>query len=67
MFRRSRFSVRPNVGTTGKAAAAVAPPETLSASQESSETPKDATESISAAPVTDNKSDVTPSEKALAG
>ncbi|XP_028272940.1 transcription factor TFIIIB component B'' homolog isoform X4 [Parambassis ranga] len=66
MFRRSRFSVRPNVGTAGRAAAA-APPETPSASQESSETPKDASESINAAPVTDNKSDVTPSEKALAG
>uniref|UniRef100_A0A3Q1EFC8 B double prime 1, subunit of RNA polymerase III transcription initiation factor IIIB n=1 Tax=Acanthochromis polyacanthus TaxID=80966 RepID=A0A3Q1EFC8_9TELE len=68
MFRRSRFSVRPNVGATGRTAAtaAAAPQEAPSANQEASETPTDVPESNSAAAVTDNKSDVTPSEKVVA-
>lgn len=66
MFRRSRFSVRPNVGTTGRTAAAAAPQEAPAANQEASETPGDAVESSSATTVTDNKSDVTLSEKATA-
>ncbi|XP_051794459.1 transcription factor TFIIIB component B'' homolog isoform X4 [Acanthochromis polyacanthus] len=68
MFRRSRFSVRPNVGATGRTAAtaAAAPQEAPSAKQEASETPTDVPESNSAAAVTDNKSDVTPSEKVVA-
>uniref|UniRef100_A0A3B5BM93 B double prime 1, subunit of RNA polymerase III transcription initiation factor IIIB n=1 Tax=Stegastes partitus TaxID=144197 RepID=A0A3B5BM93_9TELE len=64
MFRRSRFSVRPNVGTAGRTAAA--PQEAPSATQETSETPRDASESSSAAAVTDNKSEVTLPEKAPA-
>lgn len=63
MFRRSRFSVRPNVGTAGRAAATQeAPP----VNQDSSETPKDVCESNPAAAVTDNKPVVTPSEKPTA-
>ncbi|XP_062269278.1 transcription factor TFIIIB component B'' homolog [Platichthys flesus] len=61
MFRRSRFSIRPNVGTAGRTAAT--PQEAPSSNQESSETPKDISESIA---VTDVKSDGTPSEKTTA-
>ncbi|XP_029372171.1 transcription factor TFIIIB component B'' homolog isoform X2 [Echeneis naucrates] len=61
MFRRSRFSVRPNVGTTGRTAAAT-PQEATSANQEASETPRDVSEN-SIPPVTDTNSAVTPSEK----
>uniref|UniRef100_UPI0037E7F656 transcription factor TFIIIB component B'' homolog n=1 Tax=Semicossyphus pulcher TaxID=241346 RepID=UPI0037E7F656 len=61
MFRRSRFSIRPNVGTAGRAAATSQ--EAPSASQEAGEAPKDAAESSTATAVTDNKSVVTPSEK----
>ncbi|XP_029300318.1 LOW QUALITY PROTEIN: transcription factor TFIIIB component B'' homolog [Cottoperca gobio] len=62
MFRRSRFSIRPNVGTTGKTAAT--PPEAPSENQETNETPKDVSESCAAAAaVSDNKPVVTPSEK----
>ncbi|XP_065821684.1 transcription factor TFIIIB component B'' homolog isoform X2 [Labrus bergylta] len=63
MFRRSRFSVRPNVGTAGRTAAT--PQEALSASQEAGgETPKDVSESCTTdAAVTENKSEATPSEK----
>ncbi|XP_059213865.1 transcription factor TFIIIB component B'' homolog [Centropristis striata] len=64
MFRRSRFSIRPNVGTVGRTAAT--PQETPSASQDASETPKDVSESSPATAVTDNKSIVTPSEKPAA-
>ncbi|XP_047426210.1 transcription factor TFIIIB component B'' homolog isoform X4 [Mugil cephalus] len=66
MFRRSRFSVRPNVGTGGRAAAASQ--EAPSASQEAGETPQDAGESNStaAAAVTENKTDLTTTEKAPA-
>ncbi|XP_060916899.1 transcription factor TFIIIB component B'' homolog isoform X2 [Labrus mixtus] len=63
MFRRSRFSVRPNVGTAGRTAAT--PQEAPSASQEAGgETPKDVSESCTTdAAVTENKSEATPSEK----
>ncbi|XP_074472931.1 uncharacterized protein LOC141756873 isoform X2 [Sebastes fasciatus] len=64
MFRRSRFSIRPNVGTTGRTAGT--PQEASSASQEASETPKDVSESSTATAVTDDKSVVTPSEKPTA-
>ncbi len=64
MFRRSRFSVRPNVSTAGRTAAT--PQEAPSVSQETSETPKDVSESGTAPAVTDNKSVVTPSEKPTA-
>ncbi|XP_042364774.1 transcription factor TFIIIB component B'' homolog [Plectropomus leopardus] len=64
MFRRSRFSIRPNVGTAGRTAAT--PQETPSASQEASETPKDVSESSTAPAETDNTSVVTPSEKPTA-
>ncbi|XP_026210201.1 transcription factor TFIIIB component B'' homolog isoform X2 [Anabas testudineus] len=61
MFRRSRFSVRPNVGTAGKTAAT--PQEVTPVNQEASEIPKDVSESISGPAVTDNKSVLTPAEK----
>ncbi|KAK9532323.1 hypothetical protein VZT92_009711 [Zoarces viviparus] len=61
MFRRSRFSARPNVVKAGKT-----PQEAPSANQEASETPKDVGESNAAAAVTDIQSVVTPSEKATA-
>ncbi|XP_075938415.1 uncharacterized protein LOC142938781 isoform X2 [Anarhichas minor] len=63
MFRRSRFSARPNVVKAGKT-----PQEAPSANQEASETPKDVGESsaAAAAAVTDIQSVVTPSEKATA-
>ena len=64
MFRRSRFSIRPNVGTAGRTAAT--PQEAPSVNQEADETPKDAGESSAGAAVTDNKSVVTPSEKPTA-
>ncbi|XP_040052992.2 uncharacterized protein LOC120831543 isoform X2 [Gasterosteus aculeatus] len=57
MFRRSRFSARPNVGATGRTAQ-----EAPSASQDASETPKDVAEGGSAA-VTDSQPVGTPSEK----
>ncbi|KAK5879287.1 hypothetical protein CesoFtcFv8_024605 [Champsocephalus esox] len=60
MFRRSRFSIRPNVGATGKTASTAQ--ESPSASQETSETPNDVGESSTATAVTDNKPAVTPSE-----
>lgn len=62
MFRRSRFSVRPNVGTAGRAAASQ---EARPGNLESSDAPKDTGESSSAADVTD-KSIVTPKEKPTA-
>ncbi|XP_078128107.1 uncharacterized protein LOC144531719 [Sander vitreus] len=64
MFRRSRFSIRPNVVTAGRTAAA--PQEAPSANQEANETPKDVSESSTTTAVTDNKSVVTPSEKPAA-
>ncbi|KAM9338709.1 uncharacterized protein ABDE67_018246 [Symphorus nematophorus] len=64
MFRRSRFSIRPNVGTAGRTAAT--PQEVPSVNQEASETPKDVGESSTAAAVTDNKSVVAASEKPTA-
>ncbi|XP_051268098.1 transcription factor TFIIIB component B'' homolog isoform X2 [Dicentrarchus labrax] len=63
MFRRSRFSVRPNVGTGGRTTATSQ--EAPSVNQEASETPKDVSESSPANAVTD-KSVVTPSEKRTA-
>ncbi|XP_044029871.1 transcription factor TFIIIB component B'' homolog isoform X3 [Siniperca chuatsi] len=64
MFRRSRFSIRPNVGTAGRTAAT--PQEAPSVNQEASETPKDISESSTDTAVTDNKSVVNPSEKPTA-
>lgn len=61
MFRRSRFSVRPNVSTAGRTAAT--PQEAPSSNPEASEIPSDVSERISDLSVTDNKSVVTPSEK----
>ncbi|KAG7238648.1 hypothetical protein INR49_030722 [Caranx melampygus] len=61
MFRRSRFSIRPNVGTAGRAAAA--PQEAPSTTQEASETPKDVSESSTPTAVTETKTAETPSEK----
>lgn len=60
MFRRSRFSVRPNVGTVGRTTAGTSQEPPVS-NQEASEKPKEATESKGATAVTD-KSDVTASE-----
>ncbi|XP_068609239.1 transcription factor TFIIIB component B'' homolog [Brachionichthys hirsutus] len=59
MFRRSRFSVRPNVGTAGRSAAA-APQEAPPVNQEPGETPKEVSESS-----TENKP-VTPPEQTRA-
>ncbi|XP_035463112.1 mucin-12 isoform X1 [Scophthalmus maximus] len=61
MFRRSRFSVRPNVGATGRTAAT--PQEATTANQEASETPRHVGESSAHTAVTDTTSVVTPSEK----
>ncbi|XP_074547081.1 uncharacterized protein LOC141805789 [Halichoeres trimaculatus] len=63
MFRRSRFSIRPNVGSAGRAPATSQ--EAPTASQEASEIPKDITESGTTTSAAD-KSDVTPSEKPTA-
>ncbi|XP_013885327.1 transcription factor TFIIIB component B'' homolog [Austrofundulus limnaeus] len=60
MFRRSRFSVRPNVGTVGRTTGGTSQ-EPAVTNQQASEKPKEATESKDAPAVTD-KSDVTPSE-----
>lgn len=64
MFRRSRFSIRPNVSTAGRTAAT--PQEAASVSQEASETPKDVSDSSTAPAVIENKSAVTPPEKLIA-
>lgn len=61
MFRRSRFSVRPNVGAVGRTAAGT-PQETPAASQETSQTQKEPNESNNASLA--SSSDVTPSENA---
>ncbi|XP_056259503.1 transcription factor TFIIIB component B'' homolog isoform X1 [Seriola aureovittata] len=66
MFRRSRFSFRPNVSTAGRTAAAAAPQEAPPANQEASETPRDVSESSPPPAVTDTKTVVTPSEKPTA-
>ncbi|XP_050928960.1 mucin-12 isoform X1 [Lates calcarifer] len=57
MFRRSRFSIRPNVSTAGRTAAT---------SQEASESPRDVSVSTTPTAVTDTNSVVTPSEKPVA-
>nr|XP_046230918.1 transcription factor TFIIIB component B'' homolog isoform X2 [Scatophagus argus] len=64
MFRRSRFSIRPNVGTAGRTTATSQ--ESPPVNQETSETPRVVSESCTAPAVTDNKSVVTPSEKSAA-
>uniref|UniRef100_A0A3Q2QYB5 Zgc:162472 n=1 Tax=Fundulus heteroclitus TaxID=8078 RepID=A0A3Q2QYB5_FUNHE len=61
MFRRSRFSVRPNVGTVGRTAAATSQ-EPPAANQDTSKTQKEPDESKDA--IQANKSDGTPSEHA---
>ncbi|XP_030005114.1 transcription factor TFIIIB component B'' homolog isoform X2 [Sphaeramia orbicularis] len=61
MFRRSRLSIRPNVGTTGRAAST--PQEAPPSNQESAEPPKDNSESNIATAGTDNKSAVVQSEQ----
>lgn len=61
MFRRSRLSIRPNVGTTGRTAAT--PQEAPPSNQESSEPPKDSSESHTDTAGTDNKSAVVQSEQ----
>ncbi|XP_029941115.1 transcription factor TFIIIB component B'' homolog [Salarias fasciatus] len=67
MFRRSRFSARPNVGTGGRGAAATATPqEAAPANREASEPPADTSESSTAPNAEiEVKSDVT-SEKPAA-
>uniref|UniRef100_A0A096M8B7 Zgc:162472 n=1 Tax=Poecilia formosa TaxID=48698 RepID=A0A096M8B7_POEFO len=61
MFRRSRFSVRPNVGTVGRTAAGT-PQEPPAASQETSQTQKEPNEGSNASLA--SNSDATPSENA---
>ncbi|XP_035766223.1 transcription factor TFIIIB component B'' homolog isoform X2 [Neolamprologus brichardi] len=63
MFRRSRFSVRPNVSTAGRSASA--PPEATPANQEASEALREVGDSNNASALTE-KSDITLSEKAAA-
>ncbi|KAM9841639.1 uncharacterized protein ACBR49_015071 [Aulostomus maculatus] len=58
MFRRSRFSVRPNVGTAGRTAPASQ--EAAAGNQDASEALKDVAEASAAA---DGNSDAAPSEK----
>ncbi|XP_058473046.1 transcription factor TFIIIB component B'' homolog isoform X2 [Solea solea] len=58
MFRRSRFSVRPNVGTTGRTA--VTSQEAPSSNQEATETPGDTSTSSTPTAVTDTTPAVTP-------
>uniref|UniRef100_A0A3Q3WC41 Myb-like domain-containing protein n=1 Tax=Mola mola TaxID=94237 RepID=A0A3Q3WC41_MOLML len=53
MFRRSRFSIRPNVGTAGRTAAT--PQESPPADQEASETSKVISDNNTATTVTDSK------------
>uniref|UniRef100_A0A3Q2Y1E7 Transcription factor TFIIIB component B'' Myb domain-containing protein n=2 Tax=Hippocampus comes TaxID=109280 RepID=A0A3Q2Y1E7_HIPCM len=53
MFRRSRFSVRPNVGGAGRTASSSQ--DAVPASQEAKETTKDVDESVAASVVTDSK------------
>lgn len=65
MFRRSRFSARPNVGTVGRGSTAT-PQETPPAKQEANDTSVDTSDNNTASSaVVENKSDVT-SEKAAA-
>ncbi|XP_028318750.1 transcription factor TFIIIB component B'' homolog isoform X2 [Gouania willdenowi] len=73
MFRRSRFSVRPNVSSLGRACGAATAVTTTAASQESpsastevSDTPNEASDNNPAVVVTEEKSDVPPSEKVAA-
>ncbi|XP_031590447.1 transcription factor TFIIIB component B'' homolog isoform X2 [Oreochromis aureus] len=61
MFRRSRFSVRPNVSTAGRSAST--PQEATPANQEASEALREAGDSNNASALTD-KPDITLSEKA---
>ncbi|KAM3600079.1 uncharacterized protein V6R79_017057 [Siganus canaliculatus] len=60
MFRRSRFSVRPNVGTAGRTAATSQ--DASSSNQEANETPKDVPPSSDQPTVIDNKPASTPAE-----
>ncbi|XP_008421724.1 transcription factor TFIIIB component B'' homolog isoform X2 [Poecilia reticulata] len=61
MFRRSRFSVRPNVSTVGRTAAGT-PQEPPAASLEAGQTQKEPNEGSNAS--LESKSDATPSENA---
>lgn len=61
MFRRSRFSIRPNVGTTGRTAAA--PQETPAVNKDADDTPKDVSVGNTATSESDNKSVVAQLEK----
>ncbi|XP_054612747.1 transcription factor TFIIIB component B'' homolog isoform X3 [Dunckerocampus dactyliophorus] len=58
MFRRSRFSVRPNVGGPGRTAAA--PQESAAVSQEATQSSKEINDNVSVSVVTDSKSADTP-------
>ncbi|XP_049595287.1 transcription factor TFIIIB component B'' homolog isoform X2 [Syngnathus scovelli] len=62
MFRRSRFSVRPNVGGVGRTAASSQ--EAAPSSQDAKEAPKDVEESVAASTVTDSKPIDAPEAKA---
>ncbi|XP_077353726.1 uncharacterized protein LOC144002399 isoform X2 [Festucalex cinctus] len=62
MFRRSRFSVRPNVGGAGRTAAPSQ--EAVPASQEAKEAPKDVDEIVPASAVTDSQPVDVPAAKA---
>lgn len=63
MFRRSRFTVRPNVGAAGRTAAAAASEETPVVSKDAGDAPKTASEGNAAASESDSKPAVAQSEK----
>lgn len=67
MFRRSRFSVRPNVGAAGRtAAAAAASQETPAVSKDAGDAAKTVSESTTAAAEFDSKPSVAQSDKPAA-
>ena len=63
MLRRSRFSIRPNVGTAGRTAAT---PQESPPNQEASETSKVINDNNTPITVTDSKLVLTPSERPAA-
>lgn len=65
MFRRSRFSVRPNVGAVGRttAAAASASQEPPAVSKDAGDTPKNISEGSATASESDNKPAAVQSDK----
>lgn len=63
MLRRSRFSVRPNVGAAGRTAAAAASQETAAVNKDAADAPKTVNESSTATSECDRKAAEAQSEK----